>query len=78
MDSSMCFAVRLRNTSIWVSAPALSKERAESYSEFVPGKDGMKTLGLALPVLGEGVQTDETGCGATTGFGSVSISGFVG
>lgn len=45
MDCSMCEAVRLRKTSMWVCAPTRWKARAESYSELVPGKVGMRTFG---------------------------------
>ncbi|MDA6816097.1 hypothetical protein OSL60_28320, partial [Escherichia coli] len=33
---------------ISVSAPALAKALAESYSQLVPGKTGIKTRGLAV------------------------------
>ncbi|MPN50422.1 hypothetical protein SDC9_198048 [bioreactor metagenome] len=41
--------------SIWKStaAPALSKARFESISQFVPGKTGMKTRGFAIFTGGE-------------------------
>ena len=45
IDSAMCFAERLRKTSMWVCAPTRWKARAESYSELVPGKVGMSTRG---------------------------------
>ena len=44
--------VRLRMTSTSGSAPAARKARAVSYSQLVPGKTGMMTLGFATPTLG--------------------------
>ena len=49
-DCSTCCDVRLRKTEMLASAPASLNIFAESYSEFVPGKQGMITLGLA-PVM---------------------------
>ena len=45
--SSTACGVRLRTTSVCVSAPARSQARAESYSQFVPGNTGMNTRGFA-------------------------------
>ena len=47
MDSFNCSGVWFRITTISVSAPARSKARAASNSQFVPGNTGMRTLGLA-------------------------------
>ena len=45
--SATASGVRLLITSTCASAPARSKARAESYSQFVPGKTGMTTFGRA-------------------------------
>ena len=37
----------LRKTKVFATAPARSKARAVSYSQFVPGKTGMNTCGFA-------------------------------
>ena len=47
MDSFNCSGVWLRMTTISASAPARSKARAESNSQFVPGNTGMRTFGFA-------------------------------
>ena len=44
----MPFAVRLRKTNTSVSAPARRNAFSLSSSQFVPGKDGMNTRGLAI------------------------------
>ena len=44
-ESVISCAVRFRNTSVIVLAPARSKARALSYSQFVPGNTGIKTDG---------------------------------
>ena len=46
--SSIACAVRLRMIKILLSAPARSKARAVSYSQFCPGKTGINTFGLAM------------------------------
>ena len=51
-DSSMPFAVRLRKTNTSVSAPARRNAFSLSSSQFVPGKDGMNTRGLAICSFG--------------------------
>ena len=50
-EERMSSSVRLRNTLVVTAAPALSNALAESYSQFVPGKTGMKTRGC--PILCE-------------------------
>ena len=50
--SVMSFGVRLRMTRISGSAPARANALAVSYSQLVPGKTGMMTLGFAAPILG--------------------------
>ena len=52
MDSAMPVAVRFLMTRISGSAPALRIALAASYSQFVPGKTGMRTLGLAALMSG--------------------------
>ena len=47
MESSMACGLRLRMTTGVTTAPARSKARCVSYSQFVPGKTGMKTRGFA-------------------------------
>jgi len=47
IDSFNCSGVWLRMSTISVSAPARSKARAESNSQFVPGNTGIRTFGLA-------------------------------
>ena len=44
-DSSRSPLVRLRTTKISAFAPASSKALAVSYSQLVPGKTGISTLG---------------------------------
>ena len=46
--SSIAWAVRLRMIKILLSAPARSKARAVSYSQFCPGNTGINTFGLAM------------------------------
>ena len=46
-DSSTCLEVRFLKTEMEASAPASLNILAESYSEFVPGKHGTITFGLA-------------------------------
>ena len=48
----MSSLVRFRTTKISGSAPASRKARAESYSQFVPGKTGMSTFGFAVFTTG--------------------------
>ena len=50
-DWATSWAVRLRTTITWGRAPAASKARAVSYSQLVPGKAGISTLGLATRTL---------------------------
>ena len=45
--SAISAAVRLRTTKISACAPARSKARAVSYSQFVPGNTGISTRGRA-------------------------------
>ena len=47
MDSATSESVRFLNTKVSATAPAASNALAVSYSQFVPGKTGIKTLGLA-------------------------------
>ena len=47
MESATRPSERLLKTKVSAAAPAASNARAVSYSQFVPGKTGMKTLGLA-------------------------------
>lgn len=49
-DSSTCLEVRFLKTEMVAFAPASLNILAESYSEFVPGKQGTITFGLA-PVM---------------------------
>ena len=51
-DSSTASGVRLRKTRISESAPAWLKTAAVSYSQLVPGKTGMRTLGLVFKRAG--------------------------
>ena len=51
-DSSMPFAVMLLITSTSASAPARRIARAESISQFVPGKTGISTRGRAYLPFG--------------------------
>ena len=55
MDSSMPLAVRLRKTNTSVSAPARRNAFSLSSSQFVPGKDGINTRGLAIWIFGHAV-----------------------
>ena len=48
----MASAVRLRMTKISASAPASVMALAESYSQLVPGKTGIRTLGRATLTAG--------------------------
>ena len=47
-DSRIPSGVMLRKTRTRGFAPALSKAAAESYSQLVPGKTGMNTVGCAI------------------------------
>ena len=47
-DSSTASGVRLRKTRVSVLAPACSKTAAVSYSQLVPGKTGITTLGFPV------------------------------
>ena len=51
-DFAMLAAERLLITKISASAPALSAYFAESYSQFVPGNTGIRTLGFAVLIAG--------------------------
>ena len=53
-DSDTSLADWLLMTKISASRPARRAARALSYSQLVPGKTGMRTLGLAAPILGTG------------------------
>ncbi len=50
--SATAWGVRLLTTNVETRAPARSKARAESNSQFVPGKTGMTTLGFATFTAG--------------------------
>ena len=49
--SVISFAVMFLNTFVITSAPAFSNALALSYSQFVPGKTGINTVGLATLCL---------------------------
>ena len=51
-DSSIAEAERFLITIVSVTAPAFSKALAVSYSQFVPGNTGIRTLGLAILTAG--------------------------
>ena len=51
-ESATSAAERLFSTRISGTRPARSTARALSYSQLVPGKTGISTLGAAQPVLG--------------------------
>ena len=46
-DSATAEGVRFRSTMIFASKPAADRALAVSYSQLVPGKAGIRTLGLA-------------------------------
>jgi len=50
IEYSTLEVLKFLNTKISVSAPALSKAFFVSYSQFVPGKTGINTFGLAIDV----------------------------
>ena len=81
--SSIAAAERLRTTRISVSAPAFSKARAVSYSQFVPGNTGMHTRGFAALMAGafafRSVQSGTSRSTGTSGalFGKTFSSGFI-
>ncbi len=47
-DSITSLVVKFLKTNISAIAPALSKALLVSYSQFVPGNAGMKTLGFVI------------------------------